>query len=155
MRPLHNLKVWVSPPTITDPLFGKLIFMHIEKHPERSYWEGKWELPGTGYPVEVFLAGGEDGPVEAARSFYLTLPDRFERIIEQCRPLLARVFSEWLNRDLPTDLFSELNVAAFNVDDPKEHPLRWSVSFETTGAKRLGITIPFVDDVAGDAEVNT
>jgi hypothetical protein len=28
---LHNLKLWLSPPQMTDPDFGKLIFMHIEK----------------------------------------------------------------------------------------------------------------------------
>jgi hypothetical protein len=152
---LHNLKLWLSPPKIVDPVFGELIFMHIEKYPERSYWEGKWKMPGPEHSVEIFLRGGEAGPTQDARRFFLNLPDRFEQIAGRCRPPLAKVFREWLNRDIPDDIFSELKLASFDVEDPNGHPLQWSVSFETTGERWLGITIPFVDDVAGDAEIDT
>jgi hypothetical protein len=149
------MKLWLSPPKIVDPVFGKLVFMHIDEHPERSYWEGFWQLPGSAYSMEVFLRGGEDGPREDARAFYLNLPGRIELILEWCRPPLAREFDRWLNRNLSDDLFSELKLASVGVDDPSARPLRWSVSFETTGKKWLGITIPFVDNVAGKAEVDT
>ena len=149
------MKLWLSPPKIVDPIFGDLVFMHTEKRPERSYWEGEWTLPGSGYSVGISLRGGERGPSEDSRRFYLSLPDRIEQIVERCRPPLARVFREWLNKDLPDDLFQELKLTGFNVDDPKGHPLHWSVWFETTGEKWLGIEIPFIDDAAGDAEVDT
>ncbi|HMH15759.1 MAG TPA: hypothetical protein VK578_21845 [Edaphobacter sp.] len=149
------MKLWLAPPKIVDPVFGKLTFMHISKHPERSYWEGEWKLPGSDYSVEVFLRGGEDGPREDSRNFYVNLPNRIQQILEQCRSPLAKVFREWLNREMPKDIFSELKLASFGVDDPDGRPLLWSVSFETTGEKWLGITIPFVDDVAGDAEIDT
>jgi hypothetical protein len=155
MEFLHNMKLWLSPTKITDPVFGNLIFMHIEKHLERSYWEGRWTLPGFAHVVEVFLRGGEDGPHEDARRFYLNLPGRFEQILESCRPPLASVFRGWLNRDLPDDIFSKLKLASFDVDDAESSPLRWSVSFETTDENWLGIMVPFVDDAAGEAEVDT
>ena len=152
---LHNMKLWLSPPKIVDPDFGTLVFMHIGKHPERSYWEGERRMPESDHSVEISLRGGEHGPSEDSRRFYLNLPDRIEQIIELCRPSLDKVFREWLNRDMPDDILSELKLTGFDVDDPNEHPLRWSVWFETNGEKWLGITIPFVGDAAGDAEVDT
>ena len=149
------MKLWLSPPKIVDPVFGKLVFMHIEKHPERSYWEGEWKMPESNHSIGISLRGEEQGPSEDSRSFYLSLPDRIEQIIERCRPPLAKVFREWLNKDTPADIFSELKLTGFDIDDPNERPLRWSVQFETTGAKWLGITIPFVEDSAGDAEIDT
>src|SRR5215469_10172074 len=105
---LYNMKLWLSPPKIVDPVFGKLIFMHIEKHPERSYWEGNWKMPKSDHSVGISLRGGEEGPSENSRRFYLNLPDRIEQIIERCRPPLGKVFREWFSRDLPDDIFSEL-----------------------------------------------
>jgi hypothetical protein len=138
-----------------DPVFGQLVFMNIERHPERSYWEGEWKFPGQAHSVGISLLGGEEGPREDSRRFYMNLPDRIEQIAERCGPQLAKVFREWLSRDLPDDIFTELKLTGFDVDDPNGHPLRWSVWFETIGEKWLGITIPFVDDVAGEAEVDT
>ena len=57
--------------------------------------------------------------------------------------------------DLPADMFSELKLTGFSVDDPKARPIQWCVWFETTGEKWLGITIPFVEEAAGEAEVDT
>ncbi len=76
-------------------------------------------------------------------------------IIEACRPRLENVFLDWLEQRLPTDIFSVLNLSGFSVEDPQEEPIRWVVSFETTGDKWLGITIPFVGDTAMEAEVDT
>jgi hypothetical protein len=152
---LHNMKLWLSPPKIVDPVFGRLVFMHMEKRPERSYWEGEWAMPGAKCPVEISLPGGENGPSEDSRRFYLGLPDRIEQILDRCRPPLSRVFREWLDTDLPSDMFSALKLTGFDVDDPQKRPLQWSVWFETTGDKWLGITIPFDGEIAGDAEVDT
>ena len=152
---VHNMKLWLFPPRIVDPDFGTLVFMRNRKHPERSYWEGTWKVPGPECLVGIYLPGGEDGPGEHARSFYLKLPDRMEQILERCRPPLAKIFREALDRDLPEDMFSQLKLTGFDVDEPNSHPLLWSVSFETTGEKWLGIRIPFVNDAAGDAELDT
>jgi len=152
---LDNMKLWLSPPKIVDPVFGKLVFMHNEKDPERSYWEGEWNIPESNHSVGISLRGGEQGPREDSRSFYLSLPARIEQVIERCRPPLAKVFRDWLSRGLPDDIFSELKLAGFSVYDPNGHPLRWSVEFETTGEKWLGIAIPFINDAAKDAQVDT
>jgi hypothetical protein len=151
----RNVMLWLSPPKVIDPAFGKLVFMHISKRPERSYWEGEWKLPRMGHTVGICLRGGEDGPSEIARRFYLDIPEQIERILELCRPPLSKVFSEWLNRQLPEDMFSELKLVGFDLDDPSQRPLLWSMSFETTGGKWLGITIPFIDNTVGEAEVDT
>lgn len=34
MRFLHNMKLWLSLPRVVDPIFGKLVFMYVAKHPE-------------------------------------------------------------------------------------------------------------------------
>jgi hypothetical protein len=152
---LRNVKLWRHPPKIRDPEFGELVFMHSSNAPQRSYWECEWKFPKTGTNVSIALRGGESGPTRDARHFYLGLPGRFEQIIEASRPRLERVFREWLNQLLPTDIFSVLKLSGFGVEDLVAEPIRWDVSFETTGDKWLGITIPFVGDIAMEAEVDT
>jgi hypothetical protein len=152
---LHNLRLRLSPPRITDPEFGNLIWMYISNHPERSYWEGHLSLPGTGTVVEVFLPGGESGPLPDARQFYLGIPGRYEQILTACRPKLEKVFNEWRQEPLPKDMFSVLKLTGFGVEDPNENPVRWDVSFETTDDDWLGIAIPFVGETAMDAQVDT
>ena len=44
---------------------------------------------------------------------------------------------------------------AFGVEDPAATPREWDISFETTGSKWLGITIPFVGDKPQDPVVDT
>ena len=90
---LHNLKFWLSPRKMTDPDFGKLTFMHVGKHPVRSCWECEWKFPATGTVVSVTLHGGESGPDNDARQFYLSLPARFDSILSVCRPKLGTGFS--------------------------------------------------------------
>jgi hypothetical protein len=155
MRFLPNVTRWLRPQRKSDPVFGNLLFMRNEKHPDRSYWEGNWIFPKTEYPIEVFLPGGEDGPIRESRDFCLSLPDRFERIMELCRPELSKVFREWLNRDLPQDIFNEIKLTGFGVENSRAHPVHWNVSFETTGEKWLGITIPLVDEEVGTAGIDT
>src|SRR6476646_9181484 len=87
----HNLKLWLSPPKMSDPDFGTLRFIHIDKHPKRSYWEGEWSFPPTGTVVSIALDGDESGPNDEARQFYLGLPARFESILKACRFGLEQV----------------------------------------------------------------
>ncbi len=94
---LHNLKLWLSPLRMTDPDFGNLLFMHISRWPERSYWECEWNFPKTGTVVSIALPGGESGPLPEARQFYLSLPARYDQILAECRPRLEKVFNDWLN----------------------------------------------------------
>jgi hypothetical protein len=152
---LHNLKLRFSPPRITDPDFGSLLFMFIPNRPERSYWECEWTFPKTGTTISISLPGGESGPMPEARQFYLGLPARFDRILALSRPKLEQVFKAWLDQDLPQDIFTVVKLAGFGLEDAKARPVQWDISFETTGAKWLGITIPFVNDIAQDAFVDT
>jgi hypothetical protein len=138
-----------------DPDFGKLVFMHISKFPERSYWECGWTFPKTGTVVWIVLRGGESGPMPEARRFYLSLPDRFEQILVSCRPRLEQVFKDWERPQLPEDIFSVVELTGFGLEDPTEQPVRWDVGFETRGDDWLGITIPFANDVAMEAVVDT
>ena len=152
---LHNLKLWLAPPRIKDPEFGELIFMHIEKHPERSYWECEWTFPATGGVVGITLRGGENGPNADARQFYLALPARFDSILNACRPRLEQVFRDRRKQQLPQDMFSVVKLTSFGVENPQGQRVRWHVGFETTDDDWLGITIPFVGDTAMEPEVDT
>jgi hypothetical protein len=38
---------------MTDPDFGNLLFMHVSKWPEGSYWEREWSFPKTGTVVGI------------------------------------------------------------------------------------------------------
>ncbi len=155
MRLFHNLKLRFSPPRIDDPDFGSLLFMYISNAPERSYWEGEWIFPTTGTPVAIGLDGDESGPLPEARQFYLGLPSRFEQILTAARPELQKVFRERLQQDLPQHMFSAVKLAGFGLENPKANPLRWDISFETTGDKWLGIVIPFEGDTPQEAVVDT
>lgn len=152
---LHNLKMRFSPPRISDPDFGSLLFMFIPNAPERSYWECEWKFPKTGTEISIALPGGESGPLPEAREFYLSLPGRFEQILAAARPQLQDVFRTWLEQDLPQDIFTVVKLAGFGVEDLKAQPLDWDISFETTGGKWLGIIIPFHGDTPQKAVVDT
>ena len=152
---VRNLKLWLHPLRMNDPDFGELVFMHISKAPKRSYWECEWMFPPTGNKVFIALRGSESGPESVMRDFYLSLPNRFEEIVEACRPSLEPVFKEWLSKPLPADIFSDLKLSGFSVEDLATKPVRWDVSFETTGEKWLGTTVPFVDGTAMAADVDT
>ena len=152
---LHNLKLRFRPPRMSDPDFGSLLFMYIPTAPERSYWECEWKFPNTGTEISISLPGNETGPLPAAREFYLRLPDRFERILAAVRPELQQVFRSWLQTDLPPDVFTLVKLAGFDLEDAMAQPVQWSISFETTGDKWLGITIPFVGDTPQTATVDT
>ncbi len=152
---LHNLKLQFLPPRINDPDFGSLLFMFIPNAPERSYWECEWMFPKSGTEISIGLPGDENGPSPEARQFFLGLPGRFEEILAAARPQLQQVFREWLQQDLPQDIFTVVKLAGFGLEDAKQHPLHWDISFETTGDKWLGIVIPFVGDTATAATVDT
>ena len=151
---LHNLKLRLSPPRITDPDFGRLVFIFIPNAPEQSYWECEWTFPKTGTVISIGLPGGESGPLPEARQFYLGVLERFEQILAAARPELGRVFKSWLQQDLPANIFTVVKLSGFGVEDLKTQPIDWDISFETTGEKWLGITIPFVGDEAQEAVVD-
>jgi len=155
MRFFHKLKLRIAPPSITDPDFGRLLFMYIPNAPERSYWECEWRFPKTGAVVGIGLPGNEDGPRQAGRQFYLALADRFEQILAAARPKLKEVFQMWLQRELPADVFTVVKLSGFHVENPEQQPLKWSVLFEATGDRWLGITVPFVADEPQEAIVDT
>jgi hypothetical protein len=152
---LRNLKLRFSTPRITDPDFGSLLFMFIANAPEKSYWECEWTFPKTATVINIVLPGGEDGPMPEARQFFLSLPGRYDQILAAARPKLEQVFKTWLQQDLPQDIFTVLELGGFGVEDPRVQPVEWDVEFETTGEKWLGITIPFIGDIAQEAIVDT
>jgi hypothetical protein len=145
-----------KPPERMDPDFGRLLYMHIARDPAKSYWEAEWLFPPTGTRIAIGLPGTkEGGPLPEARVFYLATVPRFAEILARVRPALDRVFTRWLSRPLPADLWSELKLAGIGLEDPRTTPMEWDVSFETTGTKWLGITVPFVGEEPGDAVVDT
>lgn len=150
---LKDLRLRFRPPRLDDPAFGMLRYMHIP--PTRSYWEGEWLFRPTGTKVAIGLPGTPEGPAEQGRAFYLALPAKFEQVVEQVRPVLDGVFREWIGRPLNPDLWQEVKLGGFNVEDPSVAPTQWDVGFETTGDKWLGITIPFVGDQPQDPVVET
>ena len=152
---LNNLRLWLSPPKMTDPDFGNLTFMHIEKHPERSYWECEWTFPATGTVIGITLPGGESGPENDARQFYLGLPARFDSILSACRAKLEQVFRDWRDGHVPQDVFAAVKLTGFGLEDPLEKPIRWDVAFETTDDDWLAITIPFIGDTPQEPVVDT
>jgi hypothetical protein len=152
---LKSLRLQFRPPKLQDPDFGSLRFMYIPNHPERSYWEAEWTFPPTGTPVSIALDGDKSGPRPETRLWHLGLPSRFALILQLARPELARVFKSWLGQGLPKNIFSVVKLSGFGVENPQAHPVRWDISFETTGEKWLGITIPFVGDEPQEAVVDT
>ena len=155
MQFLHNLKLRFSPPKLHDPDFGELTFMYVPNAPERSYWEAEWLFPPTGTNVSIGLLGPDSGPLPEARSFYLSLPDRFSSILDLARPALDEVFRDWYNRPLSSDLWRDMKLAGFGLEDPLARPLEWDISFETTGDRWLGIIVPFEDETPQTAIVDT
>ena len=143
------------PRRLDDPTFGRLLYMHVRRDPSKSYWEGEWLFPPTQTRIFVGLPGGETGPTPAARAFFLALPARFEAIVNAVRPPLDEVFRRWLRRPIGEDLWTDVQLTGFGVEDPSATPPEWDVSFETTGEKWLGITVPFIGVVAQEAVVDT
>lgn len=144
-----------SPPKLSDPDFGELLFMTFRGAPELSYWECEWKFPNTDTIISISLPGSQNGPLPEARKFYLGLPPQFDDILARARPKLEKVFLEWLGMDLPDDIFSQLKLAGFGLENPGAGVVEWDISFETTGDTWLGIIIPFSGDDAQDAVVDT
>jgi hypothetical protein len=152
---LRKLLLQFRPPKINDPDFGTLVYIYIPRSPSRSYWEGEWLFPPTRTKVAITLPGALDGPLKEARMFHLQLPSRFDQLLSDVRPALNRVFQEWLGRPLNSDLWQDVRLSGFGVDDVTATPRTWEVSFETTSEKWLGITIPFSGDSPQDPIVDT
>jgi hypothetical protein len=155
MSILQFLKKRFSPQRITDPDFGSLLYMHIPNAPERSYWECEWNFPRTGTNISISLPGDEDGPWPESREFYFEAVERFDQILAAVRPKLDEVFIDWLQQELPEYIFSVVRLAGFDLQEPREQPVKWEISFETTGKKWLCISIPFEGEMAGNATVDT
>jgi hypothetical protein len=68
---------------------------------------------------------------------------------------LEQALRKWLDHPLPADIFTVIQLAGFGLEDPMENPTRWEVSFESTGGRRFGITIPFVGETAMEPVVDT
>jgi len=151
---LRGLKLWLFPLKMTDPDFGKLVYMHISKWPERYYWECEWKFPATGTQVVITLQGNEAGPSPESRRFYLALPGRLHEILAASRPSLEKVYKNELGEPTPKDIFSAFQLTGFGIQDPNRQPVLWDVSFELTGDKYLGISIPFTGDSAMEPEVD-
>ena len=151
----HKFRLLFKPVTKTDPDFGQIVFMYIWKNPENSYWECDWNFPNTGMNVSITLPGDEAGPFPESREFFLKLPAGFDEILNQTRPKLQAVFREWLNQTLPENIFTEVKLAGFDLEDARVSPIQWNVSFETLGDKWLGITIPFLGNIPQDAIVDS
>ena len=144
-----------GPRTIQDPEFGELVYMHIRVAPERSYWECEWLFPVTDTRVSISLPGNSDGPTEDARRFYRELPGQFPDHLGRARPEIERAFQRWIGRPVSGDLWKDLRLSGFGVEDPSQTPTPWDMMFETTGDKWLAITIPFVGDRPQEAVVDT
>jgi hypothetical protein len=143
------------PPTLDDPDFGRLTYMYIARDPSRSYWECEWTFPPTGTRISIGLPGSREGPLPESRAFFLALVPQFSMVLEQVRPALDGVIRDWLNRPLGSDLWQDVKLAGFGVEDPRQRPTRWDISFETTGPKWLGITVPITGSEVQEAIVDT
>ncbi len=152
---LDRLKLRLRPPRLDDPDFGPLLFMYISHSPEKSYWEAEWKFPPVGYEVSIALPGDKTGPTPQGRAFYLSRAAEFDRIISLVRPQLDAVCREWLGRPLADDIWADVKLAGFGVEDPTASPLSWDVAFETVGKRWLGITIPIVEDSIQKPVVDT
>ena len=152
---LTELRLRFRPPRRQDPDFGELLYMHIPRDPDRSYWEGEWLFPPTGTRVAITLPGGLEGPQESGRAFCLRLATNFDQIILASTPILDVVFREWIGRPLNPVVWEDVTLAGFGVDDLDTAGTVWDVGFEAKGRKRLGITIPFVGDQPQDPVVDT
>jgi hypothetical protein len=153
---LRKLRLRFSPPRLQDPDFGELVFMYIANAPEKSYWEGEeWLFPPTGTRVGLDLLGDESGPLHDSRPFYLSLPARFPQLLALVRPALDQVFRHWYARPISADIWKDVKLTGFGLPDPRVQPLYWEISFEATGDKWLGITIPFQAETPGTPVVDT
>jgi hypothetical protein len=125
-----------------------MVFVHISKKRERSYWECEWNFPPTGSTVVITLVGDEFGPRSEWRRFYLDLPNRCHAIRVACRPVLEKIYQGELHQSPPAAIFAALKTTGFGVKDPDEKPVHWNVSFENTGDEFVAISIPFEGETA-------
>lgn len=155
MNLLQRILAPFKPLALEDPEFGTLLFMHIPRNPAKSYWECEWLFPPTNTRISIALPGSAEGPAASSRAFYLGLTDDFARILNLARPKLDHAIREWLDRPLSADLWKDVRLSGFGVENPSASPREWDISFETTGSKWLGIMIPFVGDEPQDPVIDT
>ena len=115
-------------------------------------------FPPTGAVVGITLHGGESGPDNDARQFYLGLsvyPHASTPSGGACRSKLQHVFRDWRDGHVPEDVFAAVELTGFGLEDPQQKPIRWDVGFETTDDDWLAITIPFVGDTPQEPPLDT
>jgi hypothetical protein len=151
---LRSLRLQFCPLKKDDPDFGKLLYMYISNHPEKSYWECEWKFPPTRTIISISLPGDELGPYPEVRAFYKEIILKYEEVLALVRPQLSVLFKERFNKELPADIYSELKLSGFSLDGIQSHPFKWNISFETIGDKWLGIMIPFEGDTPHKAVVD-
>lgn len=140
---------------IEDPLFGTLSFISMPNTAHLAYWSCEWLFPPTGNVITIALPGDYSGPFEESRQFYIDLAARFHRVLLIVKPKLSAAVRAWFDIDLPKDPFSMLNLAGFDLDNPRAFPLRWEISFSTKPhLKWRYITIPFEADIPQEAIVD-
>jgi hypothetical protein len=157
MSLVKSLRMLFFPPKIVDPVFGKMRFMYISSNPTRSYWECEdWLFPPTNSRIGLSLDGGEDGPKEEFRQFYLNLVPRFESLVRIARPSIEKGYAQFVEKRLPEDLFEALRFTAFHIEKMDGKNTEWNMMFETRSDDYwYAFTIPFVGDTPGEAIVDS
>jgi len=131
----------VRPKRISDPLFGKLLFMKAAA----GYWEGRCEFIPLGHQIEVFIDAGEGGPSEQHREFYRLIEQRFPELMESLRPVLEREYRGWMHKDLVQTVEEEFALSSLSIPDGGVSPLEWEVTFECASDQEHVFTVTMKD----------
>lgn len=145
MSIFSNIKCFLSPPTINDPDFGKLVFCKLKD--DHSYWAGEWTLPGKGIPLRIELPGDKDGLLPDASEMLFRIANNFNGISASCRPFLESAFQELLQRPLPQLAFlTVLKPDVLRLEHPSHvMPDQWTISFVKADEPYLAVVIWFAN----------
>jgi hypothetical protein len=130
MQLIRTLLGMVRSPTLDDPFFGRLVYTKM-RDPRLSYWEAKRVFAPTGREIDLFVRAPAPlaAPIEAQRSFYQDVADRYADILAAIEPKLRPEVEEWLGRKIEGSLDRELALTSFSVPLPSAILPVWEMSF--------------------------
>ena len=115
---------------VEDPVFGRLLYMHIKRDPSRSYWEGGGVFAPTGAQIEYFVNADEGGPGEGQRALYRQIAARWPELREVARRMLAENHREQFGSAL-ADVWEVYAFASVSIPVDESPEMEWELTFES------------------------
>jgi hypothetical protein len=113
-----------------DPLFGRMTWFPIAKHPERNYWEGACTFAPANDVVEFIVDADEEGPSDLQRARVSELEVRWSSIEARVVTMLTARSKEILGGPLDVPFARKFKLGLISIPRLPASPTAWDITYE-------------------------